>query len=60
MICSLCLEEIGSGDHFIIVDGRSRHDSCSKEFEEMVNELEKISTETMPEVYLDSEEHDKG
>ena len=60
MICSLCLEEIKSGEKMVVVDNRSRHESCSKEFEAMVDELEKISAETMPEGYLDSEEHDKG
>jgi hypothetical protein len=49
MICSLCLEEIISGEKMVVVDDRSRHESCSKEFEEMVDELDKISSDTMDE-----------
>lgn len=49
MICSLCLEDILDGDDFVEVDGRVRHKTCSDEFEEMVEDLEKIYEDTCPQ-----------
>ena len=48
MICTLCLKDIEDGEKMVVVDGRVRHESCSKEFEEMVDDLEKIYEDTCP------------
>ena len=42
MICSLCLTEILDNEERIVVDGRTRHKSCSDEFDTIVGELGKI------------------
>ncbi len=49
MICSLCLEDIIEGQKTVIVDGLTRHETCSEEFEKMVDELEKIYEDTCPQ-----------
>lgn len=48
MVCSLCLEKIEEDEKIIIVDERSRHETCSIEFEKMVWDLEKIYDDTCP------------
>lgn len=47
MICSLCLEEIKE-EEFVVIEDRIRHKRCSDEFEQMIEELEKIYDETCP------------
>lgn len=49
MICSLCLEEIIEDQKTVVVEGSTRHKACSEEFDQMLDELQKIADETMPD-----------
>jgi len=48
MVCTLCLKEIKDGEKSVEIDGRIRHESCSKEFEKMIVDLEKIYEDDCP------------
>jgi hypothetical protein len=48
MICGLCLKDIVDGEATVVVDDSVRHEECSKEFEQMLGDLEKIYDDTCP------------